>query len=130
MPDFFFASFIHFLYIHKSDSFSNLSLINRLYVNEYRRLVDMFARIENPFNRPDVKNNQSIVIYLDAVGNLLDLCNDKDDQVKGVCEASLVRIASRNPNELVDYVIVYKKKTQKIGDQTVAVTLRYVKKLQ
>lgn len=84
----------------------------------------MFARIENPFNRPDLRNNQSIVIYLDAIGNLLDLCNDKDDQVKGVCEASLVRIASRNPNELINYVISYKKKNQKISENIIAVILR------
>jgi hypothetical protein len=84
----------------------------------------MFTRIENPFNRPDLRNNQSNVIYLDAIGNLLDLCNDKDDQVKGVCEASLVRIASRNPNELINYVINYKKKTQKISDHIIAVILR------
>ena len=84
----------------------------------------MFARIENPFNRPDLRNNQSVVIYLDAVGNLLDLCNDKDDQVKGVCEASLVRIASRNPNELINYVINYKKKNQKISEHIIAVILR------
>jgi hypothetical protein len=84
----------------------------------------MFARLENPFNRPDLRNNQSVVIYLDAVGNLLDLCTDKDDQVKGVCEASLVRIASRNPNELINYVINYKKKNQKISENVIAVILR------
>jgi len=84
----------------------------------------MFARLENPFNRPDLRNNQSVVIYLDAVGNLLDLCNDKDDQVRGVCEASLVRISSRNPNELINYVINYKKKNQKISENIIAVILR------
>lgn len=84
----------------------------------------MFARLENPFNRPDLRNNQSVVIYLDAVGNLLDLCNDKDDQVRGVCEASLVRISSRNPNELINYVINYKKKNQKISESIIAVILR------
>lgn len=84
----------------------------------------MFAKLENPFNRLDSRNNQSTVVYLGAVGNLLDLCNDKDDQVKGVCEASLVRIASRNPNELINYVITYKKKNQKIGDHITAVILR------
>ncbi|XP_070495465.1 maestro heat-like repeat-containing protein family member 1 isoform X2 [Chironomus tepperi] len=70
--------------------------------------------------KPANKNLES------AIGSLLDLCNDKDDQVKGVCEASLVRIASRNPNELINYVINYKKKNQKISEQTIAVILRII----
>lgn len=84
----------------------------------------MFSRLENPFNRPDAKTDQYILICLDAIGNLLNLCNDKDDQVKGVCEASLLKISSRNPNELISYVINYKKKNQKISDHVVSVILR------
>lgn len=84
----------------------------------------MFARIENPFNRVEFSSNHSNVLYLDAVGSLLDLCSDKDEQVKATCEASLVRISNRSPNELITFIIAYKKKTQKITDSCVAVILR------
>lgn len=86
----------------------------------------MFRKIENPFNKPEIKQNSHLSWYLDAIQNLLDGLSDKDDQVKGVCEASLIRIANRHPNEIINFSIGYKKKTPKIADPIVAVILRYV----
>lgn len=84
----------------------------------------MFRKIENPFNKPEIKVNSAFSFYLDAIQNLLDGLSDKDEQVKAVCEASLVRIANRHPNEIINYSIAYKKKTPKIADPIVAVILR------
>jgi hypothetical protein len=84
----------------------------------------MFNRIENPFNKPEISNSPSLLHYTDAVKNLLEGLNDKDDQVKGVCEASLIRIANRHPNDIINFIIAYKKKTPKISDKETAVILR------
>jgi hypothetical protein len=84
----------------------------------------MFGKIENPFNKPEINKNSSLAFYLDAIQNLLDGLGDKDDQVKAVCEASLIRIANRHPNEIINHSINYKKKTSKIADPIVAVILR------
>lgn len=84
----------------------------------------MFRKIENPFNKPQVTQNSSLSFYLDAIQNLLEGLGDKDDQVKAVCEASLIRIANRHPNEIINFTIGYKKKTAKIADPIVAVILR------
>jgi hypothetical protein len=83
----------------------------------------MFNKIENPFNKPEL-NSKSSLIYLDAIQSLLEGLNDKDDQVKGVCEASLIRIANRHPNDIINFIIAYKKKTPKISDKDSAVILR------
>ncbi|KAG5684005.1 hypothetical protein PVAND_013258 [Polypedilum vanderplanki] len=61
-----------------------------------------------------------------AVSSLLDLTNDKDDTVRATCEASLVRISNRNPNEVIDFIIAYKKKNPKQNDSTIAVVLRII----
>lgn len=81
----------------------------------------MFAKLVNPFNKVIFFSNAT---YLGAVEKLLDLCNDKDDQVKAICEASLVRISSRNPNEVINFIIQYKKKNSKIHESIVGVILR------
>lgn len=86
----------------------------------------MFRKIENPFNKPDINTDSHLSHYLDAIQNLLDGLSDKDDHVKAVCEASLIRIANRHPNEIINYSIGYKKKTTKVADSIVAVILRYV----
>lgn len=85
----------------------------------------MFKKIENPFNKIDVTKDSSLINYSDAIQHLLDGLNDKDDQVKAVCEASLIRIANRHPNDIINLIIAYKKKTQKIPDPNVAVILRW-----
>ena len=84
----------------------------------------MFRKIENPFNKPEVTKDHSLIHYTDAIQNLLDGLNDKDDQVKAVCEASLIRIANRHPNDIINLIIAYKKKTPKTADPIVAVILR------
>lgn len=90
----------------------------------------MFRKIENPFNKPEVTKNSSLYWYSAAIQNLIDGLSDKDDHVKGVCEASLIRIANRHPNEIVNYAIGYKKKSSKIPDTIVAVILRYIIKIK
>lgn len=89
----------------------------------------MFKKIENPFNKPEITKDSSLLHYADAIQNLLDGLNDKDDQVKAVCEASLIRIANRKPNDIIHLIIAYKKKISKIQDSIVAVILRYCYKI-
>lgn len=84
----------------------------------------MFRKIENPFNKPEVTKDLSLIHYTDAIQNLLEGLSDKDDQVKAVCEASLIRIANRHPNDIINLIIGYKKKTPKTPDPIVAVILR------
>lgn len=84
----------------------------------------MFKKFENPFNKPEVTKDISLIHYTDAIQHLLDGLNDKDDQVKAICEASLIRIANRHPNDIINLIIAYKKKTPKIQDSIVAVILR------
>ena len=62
--------------------------------------------------------------YADAVFNLLDSLNDKDDQVKTIAEASLIKIADKKPDEVILIVCDYKKKNPKLSDPTIAVILR------
>jgi hypothetical protein len=81
----------------------------------------MFNKIENPFNRP--VNNVS-TYYLDAAFQLLDSLNDKDEQVKGIAEASLIKIADKKPDDIILFVCDYKKKNPKLSDPTIAVILR------
>jgi pullulanase/glycogen debranching enzyme len=84
----------------------------------------MFARLENPFNKVEFGSNKSNNFYLDAVASLLDLTGDKDETVRATCEASLVRVSSRSPNEVINFIIAHKKKTLKPVDSVVAVILR------
>jgi hypothetical protein len=84
----------------------------------------MFTKIENPFNKRDFNDNPSLSHYIGALENLLDLVNDKDEQIKGICEASLITISGRNSNDTVNFIIKYKKKNTKINDGVAAVILR------
>lgn len=81
----------------------------------------MFNKIENPFNKP-VKNVNTY--YLDAAFQLLDSLNDKDEQVKAIAEASLIKIADKKPDDIILFVCDYKKKNPKLADPTIAVILR------
>ena len=81
----------------------------------------MFNKIENPFNRR-VNNENSR--YLDVVAQLLDSLNDKDEKVRGMAEASLIKIADKKPDEIILFVCDYKKKNPKLPDPIIAVILR------
>lgn len=82
----------------------------------------MFNNIHfNPFDKP-IANLSSH--YTDAVFHLLDSLSDKDDQVKALAEASLIKIADKKPDEVILFVCDYKKKNQKLPDPTIAAILR------
>jgi hypothetical protein len=81
----------------------------------------MSFKIENPFNKP-VSGVTSY--YLDAAFQLLDSLNDKDEQVKAIAEASLIKIADKKPDDIILFVCDYKKKNPKLSDPTIAVILR------
>lgn len=81
----------------------------------------MFRKIENPFNKP---NTNKDCYYLAAANQLLESLCDKDDQVKAVAEASLIKIADKKPDEVIIFVCDYKKKSGKLADATSAVLLR------
>lgn len=78
-------------------------------------------KYQNPFNKPI---NIESSCYTDAVNSLLDSLNDKDDQVKALAEASLIKIADKKPDEIILFVCDYKKKNPKLSDPTIAVILR------
>lgn len=82
--------------------------------------VVMFNRFDNPFNKPVNESSH----YLDAAFQLLDSLNDKDDQVKATAEASLIKIADKKPDEIIQFVCDYKKKNPKLPDTVIAVILR------
>lgn len=81
----------------------------------------MAFKIENPFNKPVTVLNS---FYLDAAFQLLDSLNDKDEQVRAVSEASLIKIADKKPDDIILFVCDYKKKNPKLSDATIAVILR------
>lgn len=82
-----------------------------------------YNKLENPFNKPTANNNDSSR-YLDAAFQLLDSLNDKDEQVKAIAEASLLKIADKKPDEVILFVCDYKKKNPKLIDPVIAVILR------
>lgn len=82
----------------------------------------MFESVRsNPFVKSTFNEK---FLYADAVLHLLESLNDKDDQVKAVAEASLIKIADKKPDEVISYVCDYKKKNPKSTDALIAVVLR------
>lgn len=82
----------------------------------------MFNRMENPFNKPVTDKSSRYI--LESANHLLDTLNDKDEQVRSVAEASLIKIADKKPDEVIVFVCEYKKKNPKLPDATIAVILR------
>lgn len=82
----------------------------------------MFNRIENPFNRPKVDESSRYI--LESANHLLDSLNDKDEQVRAMAEASLIKIADKKPDEVIVFVCDYKKKNPKLPDGVIATILR------
>jgi hypothetical protein len=76
----------------------------------------------NPFNKPSIFDSSRYI--LDSANHLLDTLNDKDEQVRAVAEASLLKIADKKPDEVIVFVCDYKKKNPKLSDVTIAVVLR------
>lgn len=59
-----------------------------------------------------------------AVNSLLESIGDKDDDVKGAVERSLVRMCKRRPNETIEIICGYRQKCPKLTEAQVALLLR------
>ncbi|KFB39654.1 AGAP000273-PA-like protein [Anopheles sinensis] len=88
--------------------------------------------MENQDERPEEgKKSVSAVIKQDQnliaiVNSLLDSLNDKDELLRSTTEASLIRIAKRRHDEIVEVLCEYRKKHPKLGDTHTLIILRVI----
>lgn len=67
-----------------------------------------------------------MLISAAIVNSLLDSLGEKDEQLRSTTEASLIRIAKRRHDEIVEVFCEYRKKYPKLGDAQSSIILRYV----
>uniref|UniRef100_A0A182PSV0 HEAT repeat protein n=1 Tax=Anopheles epiroticus TaxID=199890 RepID=A0A182PSV0_9DIPT len=72
---------------------------------------------------PVIKQDQHLIA---VVNSLLDSLNDKEELLRSTTEASLVRIAKRRHDEIVEVFCEYRKKHPKLGDTHTLIILRVI----
>lgn len=64
--------------------------------------------------------------FIAIVNSLLDTLGEKDEQLRSTTEASLIRIAKRRHDEIVEVFCEYRKKHPKLGDAQASIILRVI----
>ncbi|XP_053688196.1 maestro heat-like repeat-containing protein family member 1 [Sabethes cyaneus] len=64
--------------------------------------------------------------FIAIVNGLLDSLGEKDEALRNMTEASLIRIAKRRHDEIVEVFCEYRKKHPKLGDMQAAIILRVI----
>ncbi|XP_041764135.1 maestro heat-like repeat-containing protein family member 1 [Anopheles merus] len=72
---------------------------------------------------PVIKQDQHLIA---VVTSLLDSLNDKEELLRTTTEASLIRIAKRRHDEIVEVFCDYRKKHPKLGDTHTLIILRVI----
>uniref|UniRef100_A0A182W5M5 Uncharacterized protein n=1 Tax=Anopheles minimus TaxID=112268 RepID=A0A182W5M5_9DIPT len=72
---------------------------------------------------PVIKQDQHLIA---VVNSLLDSLNDKEELLRSTTEASLIRIAKRRHDEIVEVFLEYRKKHPKLGDTHTLIILRVI----
>lgn len=63
-------------------------------------------------------------ILLDSTNHLLEALNDKDEKVRVTIHSSLIRIAEKRPDDIINILCDYRTKNPKLGEVQVATILR------